>query len=142
LHPPVLRLLGIVAALEDLAVDFTDDDVSVEFSHRDVPPDVPDEIGLCLFRVAQEALKNAVQHGHATRMRIDLASRDDGVALVIADNGVGFDLTVRGPGLGLLNMDERVRSLAGSCAIHSQAGGGTRIDVTIPNPTAGRSRRA
>jgi signal transduction histidine kinase len=133
LHPPRLRVLGIVAALEDLAGDFTSEDVSVEFAHQGVPEHIPDEIGLCLFRVAQEAVRNAVQHGKASQVRLDLTAEDDRLMFVIADDGVGFDLDSRYPGSGLLNIDERIQSIGGACTIHSQPHTGTRIELSLPN---------
>lgn len=95
------------------------------------------ELSLCLFRVAQEAVRNAVQHGCPGRLAIRLRRRNSGVILRVADNGCGFvvpdrlDLA-RGGHYGLLGMAERVGQVEGRMRVRSRPGQGTTITVWAP----------
>ena len=101
---------------------------------------LPTEIEICLYRVAQEALTNAVKHSGAGFISLYLVVEDGHVRLDIADDGAGFDSKKRtrvsdgrsGERLGLFGMRERVRSLDGSLSIDSEPGGGTRISAVLP----------
>ena len=133
LHPPLLRLAGIVAALDELAEDFESSDASVTFSHHDVPREIAQSVELSLFRIAQEAVHNAVRHGHASHVKMILAGNGQNLRLVVSDNGAGFNVSAsRGSGLGLLSICERSRSVGGASTIWSQPGNGTRLEVSIP----------
>jgi two-component system, NarL family, sensor kinase len=86
-----------------------------------------------LFRVAQEALQNVVQHAGANEASIELLITPDGLELVIADDGCGFDPAQTPPQrFGLVGMNERVRLLGGEMQLHTEPGAGTRIAVTVP----------
>jgi signal transduction histidine kinase len=88
---------------------------------------------VCIFRVVQEALQNAVRHGRAKTISVHLKGRPSGLALTIVDDGVGFDVKrVWGKGLGLVSMTERLESIGGSLAVHSRPGAGSSIEVTAP----------
>jgi len=133
LHPANLRLLGLVAAIESLQDDVSHHALSIAFTHENVPPKLPDELTLCLFRVAQQALQNAIEHGHATRVTIDLSGGPDGLTLTVIDDGVGFDVDAAwGKGLGLISMSERVNAIGGTLSIHSTPGTGTRLNAVMP----------
>ena len=133
LHPSKLRLIGLVVALDSLRRDLSPPHLPIAFCHRDVPADIDQNIALCLFRVAQEALANAVKHSDAGHISVDLTGGPSSVALTIADDGKGFD--VHNPpntGLGLISMTERVESVGGVLEIHATPASGTRVRVTIP----------
>jgi len=133
LHPANLRLLGLVPALESLQDDVSHHAVSIAFTHENVPRKLPAELTLCLFRVAQQALQNAIEHGHAKRVTINLRGDPDRLALTVIDDGVGFDVDgAWGKGLGLISMSERVKAIGGTLAIHSTPGAGTRLNVVMP----------
>jgi signal transduction histidine kinase len=133
LHPSKLRLIGLVAAIDGLRRDLSPPHQPIAFDHRDVPAEIAQNIALCVYRVAQEALANAVKHSDAGHISVDLTGGPSGVALTITDDGKGFD--VNGPpngGLGLISMTERVESVGGVLEIHATPASGTRVRVTVP----------
>jgi signal transduction histidine kinase len=133
LHPSRLQLIGLVAALDGLRRDLSPPHLSIAFSHRDVPADINSDIALCLFRVAQEALGNAVKHSDAAHVWVDLTGGPSRLALTITDDGKGFDVNgVPNAGLGLISVRERVESVGGVLEIHSTPASGTRLRVTVP----------
>jgi signal transduction histidine kinase len=87
-----------------------------------------------LYRIAQEALNNALKHSRATEVLLRLSTGQEQVEMEVADNGIGFDLgkvTAKGGGMGLTNMRERAEKLGGSLTIHTAPDNGTAIDVRI-----------
>ena len=137
LHPAQLRLVGLTAALASLQHQLSCEKVSVVFCHDKVPPSIPDDVALCMYRVAQEALSNALKHGRADRVSVALRGEPSGLHMAIEDNGTGFDLLTASSGLGLVTMTERVEHVGGSIQVQSQVGRGTRLDVTIPCAVTG-----
>ena len=143
LHPSKLQLIGLVDALDNLRRDVSSPQRPVSFSHRDVPPGIEPNIALCVFRVAQEALLNAVKHSDAAHIWIDLTGGPSGMALTITDDGKGFD--VDGPpnaGLGLISMRERVESVGGVLEVYARPGSGTRLRVTVVTHASERAPAA
>jgi signal transduction histidine kinase len=133
LHPAKLRLIGLVAALKGLQHELSTKDVSITFTHDQVPPGLPPDITLCLFRVVQEALHNALKHSKARKISVHLAGEPQRLVLAVADNGVGFDVDAAwGTGLGLISMRERLETIDGMFTIHSTPGAGTCLDVVVP----------
>ena len=94
----------------------------------------PSEVALCLFRVAQEALRNIVRHAQARMVRISLRKLEGGLQLIVADDGVGFDSAAprERPGLGLASMHERARQLDGTLEIDTAPGQGTTVLAWVP----------
>src|SRR3954471_3155154 len=134
LHPAKLRLIGLIPALEGLQREFSHSALKVTFTHPPISRPFPADVTLCVFRVAQEALQNAVKHGDARIVSIHLEGTTD-LRVRIEDDGRGFDVdSVWGSGLGLVSMRERVEALAGTFAVHSEKGRGTRIVIRIPLP--------
>ena len=133
LHPSKLRLIGLVAALDNLRRDLSRPHLPIAFCHRDVPAEIDQNIALCVFRVAQEALGNAVKHSDAGHIWVDLTGGPSSVALTITDDGKGFDVNgLPNAGLGLISMRERVESVGGVLEIHATPASGTRLRVTVP----------
>lgn len=135
LHPARLDLQGLVAALTSFCRELTNQHgLQIHFVHRDVPAALPSEVALCLFRIAQEALRNVVKHANTLEATVDLSAQDDGISLCVSDAGSGFDpeSAQRKGGLGLLSMRERLRLIGGQLAIQSALDQGTRIQVRIP----------
>jgi signal transduction histidine kinase len=94
---------------------------------------LPDDIALCLFRIAQEAMQNAIKHSGARTLRVQLKGHDEAIALKIIDDGNGFDVSAAaGKGLGLISMHERAESVGGTLRVVSRKGAGTRLQVTVP----------
>jgi signal transduction histidine kinase len=120
LHPAGLELLGLVESLHALAAKHSQPEIAVSFTHCDVPQGLSPAVSLCLYRVVQEALQNAVRYSQATQVSVDLRRGRTALVLMIADNGVGFDLEKAvGKGLGLISVRERVAAIGGSVVIHS-----------------------
>jgi signal transduction histidine kinase len=107
--------------------------VRIEFDTRRVPRDLPEDCGVSLFRVAQEALRNAVKHSGATAIVVRLAATRSQLTMRITDNGKGFDpLTSQASGIGLLTMRERVELVDGTLAVEPARPHGTTIRVVVP----------
>jgi len=133
LHPARLRLIGLVAALQGLQRELPQSDIVVTVTHDNVPPGLPPELTLCLFRVAQEALQNAFKYSKARKLTVHLGGGPAQITLTIADDGVGFDVDAAwGKGLGLVSMSERLDAIGGRLEIRSRPGAGTLIAVNVP----------
>jgi signal transduction histidine kinase len=133
LHPSKLRLIGLVAALDNLRRDLSPPHLPIAFCHRNVPAQIDENVALCVFRVAQEALRNAVKHSDAGHIWVDLTGGPSSVALTITDDGKGFDVYAPpNAGLGLISMRERVESVGGVLEIHATPASGTSVKVSVP----------
>jgi len=102
-------------------------------------PDMSQEVEETIFHVTQEALNNAIKHANADTVRVELRQDRYGLTLIVADNGLGFDLqaAAEGSGLGLVSMRERVEELGGSIAYESAPGQGALIRVQLPAGATG-----
>ena len=135
LHSSKLDYLGITAAIRGFCQEFArQHGASVEFVEEGLPTHLPKDVSLCLFRVTQEALHNAVKYSGANQYTVDLKSDSDKVELGVSDTGVGFDVEAarRNGGLGLVSMQERVHLVHGEFFIESSPGKGTRIVAKVP----------
>ena len=135
LHPVGLEKLGLVSALKSLTVEHSSRyGIEIHFTHRRLPPALPAEISLCLFRIVQEAFRNIARHPKASRAYITVAGAGDGIRLSIRDQGRGFDPNPDdgAAGLGLIGMKERVRLAGGTFSLDAQPGKGVRIEVRVP----------
>ena len=134
LHPPRLEYLGIAAAAAALCREISSQQgVEVSFAAESVPENVSKRIVLCLYRVLQEALQNAIKHSGTRKVVVSLLGGADHIELTVDDFGVGFDLeTSQRRGLGLTNMNERLKAVDGHLAIHSQPQRGTSIRACVP----------
>jgi signal transduction histidine kinase len=133
LHPARLRLIGLVGALNGLQAEVSHSGIQVTFTHENIPASLPPDLTLCLFRVAQETLQNAIKYSKATRVDVRLAGTPGALTLTAVDDGVGFDVGgAWSRGLGLLSMRERVEAIGGGLRIDSTPGAGTRLEVTVP----------
>jgi signal transduction histidine kinase len=135
LHSSRLDHLGTVAAIRGFCVELANRHaVNVEFSDHDVPGYLPKDISLCLFRIAQEALHNAVKYSGVREFKVELYRVADELHLVVADKGEGFDVQEarRKGGLGLLSMQERIHLVHGKLNVESAPGLGTRVIATVP----------
>jgi len=144
LHSSNLEYLGIAGAARSFCNEISEQQkVQVNFSCANIPKDLPPEVSLCLFRVLQEALKNAVKHNGARSFTVRLRGASDGIRLTVSDTGVGFDLkrAMRREGLGLISMQERIHLVKGEISIESQPNRGTTIRARVPLSTASDSMR-
>ena len=135
LHSATLDILGVVTAIRSFCKDFAKQhELTIEFTDRNVPPRLPKDISLCLFRVAQEALHNAAKYSGTKQFFVALSATEKEIQLVIRDEGAGFDADEarKNPGLGLVSMQERVNLVHGKFSIESKPGKGTKISATVP----------
>ena len=132
LHPSILDDLGLVEALRSECARFSQrEEISVRYTPQDIPPGIPKDVALCLYRIAQEGLRNIAKHSAAKEARVSLAATDDSILLSIEDSGVGFDSSQSQgkPGLGLVSMEERARLIGGELSVRSEPGNGTLVEV-------------
>jgi PAS domain S-box-containing protein len=135
LHPTVLRHLGLERALTSYCGELQRSHGVVMRCHADGDfASVAPEAGLCLYRIAQEALRNVVAHAGASRAEVRLCRRDDNAELTITDDGRGFDVhdPERHNGLGLVSITERAKLSGGSISIETGLNQGTRVQAVIP----------
>lgn len=135
LHSSTLESLGLVLGVSSFCTEFAEQNgVQVDFTHENIARSVPSDIALCLFRVAQEGLRNVKRHSGASRAEVRLEGAQQAISLSISDKGTGFDSHVlrAKAGLGIRSMEERLRLLGGRFEIRSQPGEGTVIHVSIP----------
>jgi signal transduction histidine kinase len=133
LHPTRLRLIGLIGSLEGLRRELSHSEMAVSLTHAGLPPKLPQEVTLCLFRIVQEALHNAVKYSKGRHVSVDVRGEPTELTLSIADDGVGFAVDEAwSKGLGLISMRERVEAIGGSFDLRSGQDG-TRITVRIPH---------
>jgi PAS domain S-box-containing protein len=134
LHSSQLEYLGAVAGMKSWCKEFGKrQGLQINYSHN-VRSTLSTEIGLCLFRLLQEALHNAAKHSGVKRIEVELSENDSAeIQLTIRDSGKGFDVT---------SMRERVRLVNGTIAIESKPRAGTTIRVRVPLPSEQGSHRA
>lgn len=142
LHPKIVEDLGLSFALKAHAEHLgLQAKLAVRFRARAVPRAIPVNIATCLYRVAQEALRNVQRHAGASEARVTLARMRHGLGLCVADRGRGFDpaqARLYGRGLGLATMDERVSAFNGHFHVRANPGDGTHVHAWVPLPGAHR----
>jgi signal transduction histidine kinase len=135
LHSSRLDYLGVVAAIKGFCDEFSrQHEVSIKVTDANVPRQLPQDISLCLFRVAQEALQNAVKYSETNQFTVRVLGMADCVQLVVSDAGAGFDVEAAktNRGLGLVSMQERVHLVHGTLSVESEPGKGTKILAVVP----------
>jgi two-component system sensor histidine kinase UhpB len=145
LHPGVLQHAGLVAALRAHCAEFArQHGLAVTFRANDSLGRLPEDVTLCLYRVAQEALHNIAAYAQARHVEAALTRGAAGLELMIRDDGRGFDPAAarRHGGLGLVSMDERARLVRGTVEIASRLGQGTELRVHVPFETDPASQKA
>ncbi len=139
LRPTTLDELGLGAALEALAERLqagetieVDLDLDLDFHSGRTKHRLASEIEDTAFRLVQEALNNAAQHGGTDRAEVEVTENEKNVRVRVSDEGRGFDPNARADGFGLIGMRERVTLAGGQLEIESVPGGGTTIVATLP----------
>ena len=135
LHSSKLDYLGVVAAVRGFCSEFSKQHkVSIAFTESNVPWNLSKDASLCLFRVAQEALHNAVKHSGVSQFSVEIKGMGDEIQLAVRDKGAGFDVEEarKNRGLGLVSMQERVHLVHGTFAVESQPGKGTNVLIVMP----------
>lgn len=138
LMPSTLERFGLSHALRELCDQVQSTSLlTVSFHNRGEVDTLPASKQLMLFRIAQELVTNAVKHAHATDIQVSLHAGDH-LALTVEDNGIGFEpesdrmVTTSGRGLGLYNIENRVRLLGARLDHEKAAIHGTKITLTMP----------
>ena len=134
MHPAVLDTLGLEAALESLAGEFYfSDDLTVRFLVEGELPEIPADVALCIYRVAQEGLRNVARHGGVKEAELRVATAHGGIAIEVINRlGNPPNFAAAGNGFGLKSVGERVRLLDGRHAFTSDTAGGTRLVAWVP----------
>jgi len=148
LHSSKLEYLGLSAAAGAFCRELSERQGSqIDFCSENVPRSLPEETSLCLFRVLQEALQNAVKHSGSEQYRVSITCDSDEVVLTVSDSGCGFNTeeALRTPGLGLTSMRERTKIVHGDLVIDSRKNVGTMVRARVPihtNVSAAKVARA
>jgi PAS domain S-box-containing protein len=135
LHSSKLEHVGLAPALmglcEELSSKFS---IQINFAEHGISSEIPKDVALCLFRIAQESLGNVVKHSRAKQAQVELSCTNNGIHLRIVDAGVGFDpaLSSGNEGLGLVSMRERLRLVGGGLSVQSVPMRGTEILAAVP----------
>jgi PAS domain S-box-containing protein len=135
LHSSKLDYLGLAMAANSFCSELSENgDVRVKFSHAGIPRTLPREVSLCLFRVLQEALQNAVKHSGVKDFTVDLRGTSEAIELTVTDTGFGFEEqeALTRQGLGLISMRERLQLVDGELSVESHRGAGTTIRARVP----------
>jgi len=141
LHPSILEDLGLADALRSECAVFSELYGNlVTFKAENLPENVPENVALCLYRIAQESLRNAGRHAPGAPVWVHLTGGLRAIELSVKDAGPGFRRERgRVRGLGLISMEERARLVKGKFRVLSEAGRGTVVEVRVPLPARGRS---
>lgn len=135
LHSSKLEYLGLTAASRSFCKELSEKTkVEVRFNHSEVPPNMPKDVALCLFRVLQEALQNAIKYSGVRLFHVTLCGSAHGVELIVSDDGKGFceHEGLSRQGIGLISMRERLQMVNGVLGIKTQPGAGTTISARVP----------
>jgi PAS domain S-box-containing protein len=133
LHSTRLEHVGLELALEGLCKEMSSKyNIEIEFTQLGVSSEIPKDVALCLFRIAQEALGNVVKHSHAKQAQAELRGADNEIRLRVVDVGAGFDPRLTHTGIGLVSMRERLRLVGGTLSVRSAPSKGTEILAQVP----------
>jgi PAS domain S-box-containing protein len=135
LHPSKLDHLGLVAAVRSLCHEVSvHRALTVDFTSRDIPQEIPREVSLCIFRIAQEALRNVVRHSGSATAQVELVWSLNELNLRVTDSGSGFEpgKAKSKLGLGLISIQERLRLVGGELLIRSKPLHGTQVEARVP----------
>jgi PAS domain S-box-containing protein len=139
LHPSRLVYLGLVASVQSLCDELHQvHRLRIGFTHDGVPARLPQEISLCLYRIAQECLNNVIKHSGARDATVTLRGTGTEIVLRVSDPGRGFDADSPAikKGLGLVSMKERLRLVGGTISVESRPSQGTQVTASVPLSSA------
>lgn len=135
LSPPQLEKRGLPLLVGDMIREFERDSGCETEATLLCPERLPRQTEVVLYRILHEAIVNVQRHARATKVKVSLTCKVNGVEAEVVDNGVGFDTTAALDGrraTGLLSMRRRAEFAGGVCRLESQPGKGTRVSVQIP----------
>jgi two-component system NarL family sensor kinase len=135
LHPYQIEALGLTTALHSLIDKFANSsEIEFKVDIDAKPIDIPHDLSIAVYRIAQEWLTNIVKHSSADKVSVVLHLDGTKLALDITDNGVGFDPQTVTKGLGLKGIEERARMIGGLLNIFSTPGAGAGIKLVVDLP--------
>lgn len=133
LQPGSLTQFGLMRAVRDLTVRVQGESgPAIDFQHFGEFTDLDQTIALNCYRIVQELLQNSLKHAQATEILVQLTRTDTELALLVEDNGIGYDPATTPKGMGTDNIRQRVQFLKGEISVESSEGLGTSTMVTIP----------
>lgn len=133
LQPVNLLRQGLAISLQELCGSVQEVfHLSCKFRGSDVIPGLDPDVSIQLYRIAQEAVNNAVRHGHAKNIRVDLLPLGGRILLTIEDDGIGIPIPLPETGLGLYTMSYRARLMGGTLSVEPQKPSGTIVTCSIP----------
>jgi PAS domain S-box-containing protein len=135
LHPSKLSQLGLEASLGGFCREIARAHaLKVQFEAKNIPRVLPEDVSLCVYRIAQESLQNVVKHSDASIASVTIERKGDEIRLIVSDNGRGFDPEAARSqeSLGLISMEERIRVVKGQLNVVSVIGSGTKVCVDVP----------
>jgi len=135
LHSSTLETLGLVAGVRGFCEEFAEQQgMQVDYAHENVPHGIPRDVAVCIFRIAQEGLRNVKRHSGVNRAEVRLEWLGEKLHLSVTDQGKGFNPNQprADAGIGIRSMQERLRVLGGHVEVHSRPREGVRIDAWLP----------
>jgi signal transduction histidine kinase len=138
LHSSKLEYLGLAVAAAGFCREVSSrHGVEIDFHSENIPKVLPKEIELSLFRVLQEAIQNATKHSGSRHFEVSLRGGSSEIELTVRDSGIGFDPeeAMKGRGLGLTSIRERLKLVNGNLSIDSHPQRGTTIQARVPLTT-------
>ncbi|MGZ3901262.1 MAG: ATP-binding protein, partial [Bacteroidia bacterium] len=131
--PASLQHIGLSDSLYDLSAQFERvHSLKIKQEINNDLPKLNEHLSLAIFRIVQEFFNNSVTHGKATKISLNLSQFNDGLNLVLSDNGIGFNPNTHSAGLGIHNIRTRVQSYNGDIDIKSTLGEGTTFTIKLP----------
>ncbi len=144
LHSSKLEHVGLAPALKGLCEELSSKyKIQIEFTDFAGFSEIPKDVALCLFRVAQESLGNVAKHSQAKQAQVELYGATNEIRLRIVDGGLGFNPALRNGdlGLGLISMRERLRLVGGRLSVQSALAQGTEIVAEVPSSVFNRGEK-
>ncbi|WP_437920037.1 tetratricopeptide repeat-containing sensor histidine kinase [Sphingobacterium sp. LRF_L2] len=129
LMPETLKNLGLEIALKELCESMSHKHFSIQFEAFDVSENISFQIQLAFYRITQESISNVIKYAQANNVIVQISQNDNTLTLTIEDDGIGFDKAEIVYGLGLKNIENRVRLINGNVDVVSAKGQGTTINV-------------
>ncbi|HEY1304231.1 MAG TPA: PAS domain S-box protein [Vicinamibacterales bacterium] len=135
LHSSRLHALGLEAAAREVCRELSErSGVTIDFQRDGVVAGLGEAVSVCVYRVLQEALQNAIKHSRTRDIAVSLRSDASALTLTVRDSGIGFDPSnsLKGRGLGLVSMKERLKLVDGQLTVDTHSPGGTTIRARVP----------
>lgn len=129
LMPETLKNLGIEIALKELCESMSHQHLTIQFEAFDISENIPFQTQLALYRITQESISNVIKYAQASNVIVQISQHNNLINLTIEDDGVGFDTYKIHYGMGLKNIENRIKLVEGSFEIISEVGEGTTINI-------------